>query len=57
MAVPTVLLMCPICDGELTEVEVRYEQCSEDDPLDLEWVPLDEGTNGCEDCGIEMEAV
>lgn len=56
---PTILLACdgPFCSAAPFETEVRYHRCSEDDPYDVEWVPVYEGEQFCPDCGLLMEEV
>lgn len=53
----TLLLVCPHCQNEPLETDVRYERCCEDDPCDVEWVAVYSGEELCPDCSRLMEAV
>ncbi len=57
MRTATLLLVCPHCQDEPLETDVRYERCCEDDPNDVEWVAVYGGEERCPECGAEMEAV
>ncbi len=57
MRTATLLLVCPHCQDEPLETDIRYERCCEDDPNDVKWVAVYAGEERCPECGAEMEAV